>query len=927
MDLKGTMVKAVADDLPAVMKLIGLDDEDTGWRTTENGKHYHINEKGDIDKGPSALVGKNVHEASGEKSVKVSEPKRIRPKDKDEIVKMVAGPDSYMLKPEYKETVTKWRDAFNRNSELSKEWLEVQEKLDKEVIVDPDLGRSLSKVMGYYTEKGKEIAEQEKALFEKVKQSEAEYTKYGDELDKIKLDNHRKQWLNWESKPMQPAREAVYPGFSLESDVPYIAEKIETGKAKIVEMSPKEYLERCAYQIFGEGTLESQIGSVDLKNVNKYADAMELGDQFPIPYLNFVSENQEGRHRALAAMMNGYEKIPVAVVGGDVSMRESETSYDPNDGFVEDPNFDIFEWLSNGEEEEPGDHSREYEKQEKEAKERGDYGQNGLLESEYPEELRLNDKEREQIFDVLHGYRDSGYRMKTGADLMSALNGFPEDVFIQKEKQYEKDLEKAEKMIQQRKAEGYKFGNTAAGQAGYERKRQWWEYYNEHGEAPPELVGENGIRHWQTMRKNAMHGLNEIALAKKIAKREAFAKGDSHYLPWRQNPNAENQWYKPWAKDSAETLDEEVWRTNEEGRHFKLESTTGEIKAGFGGRANGKKVGESWSPKPESSSAPKEDLAGSLREQIKGLSRFGAAGEKRRALEKKLEELESAKKEPKEEAPKSSPFHGFEAHAGEYRATPTMKSYDELMPIYQDSFRAMLDEAKTGFAQHPEQAAAIDEFESSIPKYEDALETAFNENDFCSRTDDTAIVSILKDGMLKSQIETGSSKGLNDKEMRMSVSANLFNGGESFEIGDDQYETYGYLDNAPRARMYGNCRIVMNKDRVGGRTTFTVGDSLGQWCKGNSQVPTLVSDPKVLSWMTSPFTGAMTPEWVTDQANKAFDEIKKSGTYENGAYIELQFHGRVTTGDIDYIEVPKSSPKREEIKNLAAQQGVRIRWM
>lgn len=36
--------------------------------------------------------------------------------------------------------------------------------------------------------------------------------------------------------------------------------------------------------------------------------------------------------------------------------------------------------------------------------------------------------------------------------------------------------------------------------------------------------------------------------------------------------------------------DEEVWRTSEEGRHFKIESTTGEIKAGFGGKLNGTKA-------------------------------------------------------------------------------------------------------------------------------------------------------------------------------------------------------------------------------------------------------------------------------------------------------------------------------------------------
>lgn len=45
------------------------------------------------------------------------------------------------------------------------------------------------------------------------------------------------------------------------------------------------------------------------------------------------------------------------------------------------------------------------------------------------------------------------------------------------------------------------------------------------------------------------------------------------------------------------TGDEEIWRSTEEGKHFKLETKTGEIKGGFGGRFNGKRLGESWGVK------------------------------------------------------------------------------------------------------------------------------------------------------------------------------------------------------------------------------------------------------------------------------------------------------------------------------------------
>lgn len=69
---KGTLYKKFAKDhtlseaIAFACRLLGLDapadKEDTGWRTTENGKHYHIDPEGNVDKGPKAMVGSNVNE-------------------------------------------------------------------------------------------------------------------------------------------------------------------------------------------------------------------------------------------------------------------------------------------------------------------------------------------------------------------------------------------------------------------------------------------------------------------------------------------------------------------------------------------------------------------------------------------------------------------------------------------------------------------------------------------------------------------------------------------------------------------------------------------------------------------------------------------------------------------------------------------------
>ena len=77
-------------------------------------------------------------------------------------------------------------------------------------------------------------------------------------------------------------------------------------------------------------------------------------------------------------------------------------------------------------------------------------------------------------------------------------------------------------------------------------------------------------------------------------------------------PGKIKKWIKNNADDDPDSVldefrakDEEIWRTNEEGKHFKLETETGEIKGGFGGKLNGKKIGESWGKAAKQPKAPK----------------------------------------------------------------------------------------------------------------------------------------------------------------------------------------------------------------------------------------------------------------------------------------------------------------------------------
>jgi len=81
--------------------------------------------------------------------------------------------------------------------------------------------------------------------------------------------------------------------------------RYEKGQDAIIEyMSPNEYLDRCINDIFNS-TYEKVVGVVKQHNANiisKYANDMLNGDKFPLPYLDYVHKQQEGRHRALAVI-------------------------------------------------------------------------------------------------------------------------------------------------------------------------------------------------------------------------------------------------------------------------------------------------------------------------------------------------------------------------------------------------------------------------------------------------------------------------------------------------------------------------------------------------------------------------------------------------------------------------------------------------
>jgi hypothetical protein len=94
----------------------------------------------------------------------------------------------------------------------------------------------------------------------------------------------------------------------MEHPIYYMIEKGEVHRLDHVK--PKQYIHKIAHG-FGVSYHDALGGAYDENKAKKYAEAMKSGDKFPIGYYTENGGDQEGRHRAMAAMMLGCERIPV----------------------------------------------------------------------------------------------------------------------------------------------------------------------------------------------------------------------------------------------------------------------------------------------------------------------------------------------------------------------------------------------------------------------------------------------------------------------------------------------------------------------------------------------------------------------------------------------------------------------------------------
>lgn len=189
-------------------------------------------------------------------------------------------------------------------------------------------------VDGISEEEWKELNKAEKQMFIDMNRGETEHDKWIREL--MSIDERKSDLLTkmkaiqneafekeggntFKDKLPDKAKKEDYDGFSKDTNTykqDYL-EDVKYAKSKgysevyIAEMSPKEYMERCAKEVFEIPVEDVYSGMLNKADTNMYTRMMKSGTKFDMPYLDAKTKQQEGRHRALAAEKLGIKKIPV----------------------------------------------------------------------------------------------------------------------------------------------------------------------------------------------------------------------------------------------------------------------------------------------------------------------------------------------------------------------------------------------------------------------------------------------------------------------------------------------------------------------------------------------------------------------------------------------------------------------------------------
>ena len=245
-------------------------------------------------------------------------------------------------------------------------------------------------------------------------------------------------------------------------------------------------------------------------------------------------------------------------------------------------------------------------------------------------------------------------------------------------------------------------------------------------------------------------------------------------------------------------------------------------------------------------------------------------------------------------------------------------SFGKGLDLAQKTLQNFVDNAKKWYNNHIESRLTPEEIELS----RNVLKEVISNSAYSMRFKSANIDKLIESGRFMNQFETGTSGGTVNTKYRRQATNQLF-GLSGKRLKKSEFEKYGYFGNKDAYKdfvhnstswggvgQYGDVIIHFAKDKMAGKTTFTVNNSLGpavyqELVADNPNRPNLVGIDKELLKETVDLLKAgniKTPE----EASKALGV----------RYLEAQYHGEIGVSDISSMYFTNNKPSEKQIQSL-----------
>lgn len=204
----------------------------------------------------------------------------------------------------------------------------------------------------------------------------------------------------------------------------------------------------------------------------------------------------------------------------------------------------------------------------------------------------------------------------------------------------------------------------------------------------------------------------------------------------------------------------------------------------------------------------------------------------------------------------------------------------------------------------------------------DKLKTVLDNSSYAMRFRFQNIDSLIDSERFMNQFETGTSGGTIHNGYRRQASKQLF-GIETKGVRKRNFEKYGYFGNknsmedylynksySRGVSQYGDVIVHFSKEKMDGKVTFTINNSLGP-SVNKEIIADNPNSPHLLSVNRVEFD-----DYISALKSKNFNTPEEFSSMLDVRYIEAQYHGDVVLSDVSSMYFTDKKPTDNQIKSL-----------